>query len=75
MGYLACGQQAYALNELYWEERLSQHFDDIWQIDIDEITFFGLVTLHQRLKAVSNNPDDPVLIIDPHRNSFEIIWP
>ena len=46
MGYLACGQQAYALNELYWEERLSQHFDDMWQIDIDEITFFGLVTLH-----------------------------
>jgi len=65
--YLGCGDQA----EVVTKDLQKNTYDDTWDFAWD-----GLLDPlpHQRIRATSSNPNDPVLIIDPHRNKFQSIY-
>ncbi len=62
--YLGCGEQ----QEVTQRDLQSQNYDDVWDFAWDGIDYG--VWKHQRIRATSSNPNDPVLIIDPWNNSI-----
>ena len=59
----------YVLKSLFQEGAQNGSYDDNWSFEWDGL-FDPLP--HQRIRATSSNPNDPVLIIDPHRNQFQV---
>lgn len=62
--YLGCGEQ----QEVTQRDLQSQRYDDVWGFAWEGIDYG--VWKHQRIRATSSNPNDPVLTIDPWNNSF-----
>jgi RHS repeat-associated protein len=71
-GYQGCGEQAYGLTESFAAEKAAQPFDDLWNFEIEELTFGNgtLFPIHQRVRGASSNPLDPTLILDPHKPEY-----
>lgn len=63
---LGCGAQAdQTLNDIVTDVMNNGQFQDNWQFQIVNPNPF-----HQNIEATSSNPADPVLTIDPWKNSF-----
>lgn len=62
--FLGCGEQT----DVVQKDLQNGSYDDTWDFAWDGL-FDPLP--HQRIRATSSNPNDPVLIIDPHRNLFQ----
>ena len=63
--YNGCGGQSDALKDFLDNYINNKKFDDKW--NIEKIYNFPV---HYNLKATSSNPNDPVLILDPHAYKF-----
>lgn len=63
--YLGCGEQT----DIVQKDLQNGSYDDNWNFEWNGL-FDPLP--HQRIRATSSNPNDPVLIIDPHRNLFQV---
>lgn len=62
--FLGCGEQA----DRVQKDLRNNSYDDKWNFEWE-----GLMDPlpHQRIRGTSDNPTDPVLIIDPHRSQFQ----
>ena len=63
---MSCGEQWLALKDLLEDALTAHEFDEHWTFD--SVAFLGGV--HVWGNARSDNPNDPLLVIDPWENSF-----
>jgi RHS repeat-associated protein len=74
LGYLGCGEQAHFILSRMLKDKL----DDIWDFKAtgthDEPVGWACYPPHQWAEASSMNPDDPDIIIDPHRGYLMLLY-
>ena len=72
--YYGCGEQAdFVSSILAAENEIGDlHLDDTWIVTQTQVAMVPSIT-HQFLVAKSSNEADPLIIIDPHQNKFQII--